>query len=298
MKISLWKVFNFFLIAISIQATAQEDTTYFYSANNRPADPREAVLKRTIFQSAPKKYKISTFTKQDNQWQIFSTGVIRIRGTNEFLVREYRDGSMEKIYTRMYSETPEGLYDFTEIWNDNMIRTGTSGTRIPLTLEGIEVKYYDNGQKKSESVYRNNQLVSNINWLKNGEKYIDNVFYSVDEYPEYKAGTKMLHKYLSEYIAQSGLSTDNLDGAITIGFVITIAGEIDGVYVAGGIMPGFDEMVAEAVRSIPGKWEPAILNNEKVNCFLTIPINFRREAFIGFDNLELSFSNNIWMLYW
>jgi len=70
------------------------------------------------------------------------------------------------------------------------------------------------------------------------------------------------------------------------------------VYVAGGIMTEFDEVVAEAVRSVPGEWQPAVLDGEQVNCFLTLPVNLRQETPIGFENLELNFSNNTWMLFW
>jgi len=286
------------LTVICLNTLAGEDTTYYYGANNKPTDPGNAMLKRTIVKSSQKKYKIFTYTLQNERWEIFSYTVLKVRNENEYLVREYRDGRMEKMYKRFYSETPQGLYDFSETWNDKLIRTGTSGTRIPLTLEGKEIRYYESGQKKSESVYRNNQLASNSNWLKSGEKYIDNVFYSVDEYPEYKAGTRMLHKYLSEHIGQSGFNTNNLDGTVRIGFVITGTGELEGVYATEGIMPEFDEIVEDAVRSIPGEWKPAVLDKNEVNCFLTIPINFRREAAMGFENLELTFSNNIWMMYW
>jgi hypothetical protein len=292
------EIFYYFLFLFCIQAYAQEDTTCYYGANNKPADSLNAVLMREVTHPAKRKLKITTYTKKGDHWEEFSQLVLKTRSENEFLVREYRDGRMESMYRRFYSATPGGLYEFKETWNDKVIRIGTSSTFIPLTLEGTEVRYYDSGQKRSESEYRNNQLLSNTNWLRNGDKYVDNVFYSVDEYPEYRAGTKMLHKYLSEYITQSGFNTDNLDGTVTIGFVITGAGAIDGVYVAGGIMPEFDELVADAVRTIPGEWKPAILDDKQVNCFLTIPISLRQEVPIGFENLELSFSNYTWMLYW
>lgn len=286
------------LVFLCIHAYTQEESTWYYGANNKPADKQNAVLMREVTHPGKRKTKITTYIKQDDQWMVFSEMVFKARSENEYLVREFRDGRMERMYSRIYSDIPGGSYKFIETWDDKPIRTGHTSTRFPLTLEGKVVSFYDSGMKKSESEYRDNQLLSNTNWLKNGDKYIDNVFYSVDELPEYKAGTRMLHKYLSEYINQSGFSTDNLEGTVTIGFVITETGGIDGVYVAGGIVPEFDELVVEAVGSLPGEWKPAVLDEKPVNCFLTIPINLRQELAIGFENLELSFSNNIWMLYW
>ncbi len=288
----------FYLFIICINAFAAEDSTYYYGVNNTPADPQNAILKIRVIRSSYGKYKTTTHVKQNDHWVSISNKNIKIKNENEFLIREYGKDAKSKKYTRLYSENPDGMYNFTEIRNKKIIRTGTSRTRFPLTLEGKEITFYDNGQKKSESVYRNNQLISNVNWLKDGGKYIDNIFYSVDKYPIYKAGTKLLHKYLSEYINQSGYRIQDVDGNITIGFVITKNGEIEGVYVVNGIISGLDEIVADAVESIPGKWEPAILNNEKVNCFLTIPVNFRQQASARFDYLEFTYSNWTWMMYW
>lgn len=292
------KILIAFLFIICINAFAAEDSTYFYGVNNTPADPQNAILKVKVIRSSSRKYKISTYVKQNDQWVSILNKNIRIKNGNEFLISEYGKNAKSKKYTRLCSENPDGMYDFTEIRNKKVIRTGTSRTSFPLTLEGKEITFYDNRQKKSESVYRNNQLISNVNWLKDGEKYIDNIFYSVDKYPVYKAGTKLLHKYLSEYINQSGYRIQDVDGNVTIGFVITKNGEIEGVYVVNGIISGLDEIVADAVESIPGKWEPAKLNNEKVNCFLTIPVNFRQQASASFDYLEFTYSNWTWMMYW
>jgi len=283
---------------ICIHALAEKDTTYYYGANNKPSDPNNAVLKKRIIQASTNRYKIITDSKQDSIWVFVTKETVRIKGENEFLIREFGKDGMTKIYSRLYSKNLNGLFTFTETWENKILRTGTSQTLIPLSLEGKETKFYDNGQKKSESIYKNNQLISNSNWLKSGEEYIGNIFYSVDHYPEYKPGTKLLHKYLSEYIIQSEYPIENLDGFIITGFVITETGEITGIHVVSSIVPEFDDIVADAFKTIPGDWEPARLGNETVKCYLTMPINFRHQEGVRFEHLEFTYANHTWMMYW
>jgi len=285
--------------AVQAQAQAQDqDTTCYYGVNNSPSGPAEALLKKEVRKASKNRYKVETHIREDGQWRLLSSETVKVRNKHEYLVREYSDGLNTRIYTRQFTLTPEGLYSFVEVWNNKTIRTGISSTRFPLTLQGTERKFHNNGLLKSESLYQDNQLISNRNWLENGDEYLSDVYYLVSSYPQYKPGTKFQHKYLLEYIRQSGYNLQNLDGVITIGFVVTGEGTIDGVYVAGGIMPGFDEIAAEAVRTLPGEWEPATVGNEQVNCFLTIPINFIQAPNTNYEYLDITFSAFTWMIYW
>ena len=159
-------LFSFILIYFSIGSAFPQDTTYYYSANNIPSDPEHAGVKHVMTGSAPDKYKVSLFARTDKHWEPVSNVTVKIRDENEYQVREFRKGRMIKSYTRYYSRTPSGLYEFVEKQHNDTIRTGTSSTRLPLTLEGIETEYYPGGQKKSESVYENNRLISNKSSIK------------------------------------------------------------------------------------------------------------------------------------
>ncbi|MFC2099144.1 sulfatase/phosphatase domain-containing protein, partial [Bacteroidota bacterium] len=83
---------------------------------------------------------------------------------------------------------------------------------LPLHLEGVETRYYEKGHVKSVSIYRNNQLLSNQNWLFNGRRSHDNVFQSVDEAPSYIDGDEKIHEYLRAKIRSVGIPIADLEG--------------------------------------------------------------------------------------
>ena len=63
-------------------------------------------------------------------------------------------------------------------------------------------------------------------------------------------------------------------------------------------MPDFDEIAAEAVRTLPGEWEPAFVGTDRVNCFLTLPINFIQNPNTNYEYLDMTFSASTYMIYW
>jgi len=286
------------LIILTMNSLSAQDTTYYYGVNNLSSGPEGAVLKRDISQTSRNKYKVNIHFKEDGLWKLLFSEKVKIRNENEYLIREYRNGLNTGIYTRKFTETKEGWYAFIDVWETKSLRTGTTSTRFPLTLQDIERKFHKNGEIKSESIYSYNQLISNKNWLENGEEYFENLFYMVSSYPQYKPGTKFLHKYLMEYINQSDFKLENLEGVLNIGFVITDEGAIDGVYVVSSIHPDFDEIALEAVRTLPGEWQPAQVGSKSVNCFLTIPLNFIQSQNTNFEYLDMTFSASTYMLYW
>ena len=168
--------------------------------------------------------------------------------------------------------------------NDVVKRKGLTTARLPLTFEGEVIEYYKNETVKSKSIYKNNQLVSNENWLENGEKYIDNIFYSVDIPPSYDIETDNMLAHVSSKFSQHTLI--DIAGTILIGFVIMENGDLAGARIVDGIQPDLDKIAVEAVQSFPGKWKPAVLNNENVRFFCTMPINFKTaDEFVSFDNI-------------
>ena len=106
-----------------------------------------------------------------------------------------------------------------------------------ITFLGLDVEagepevYYYAGSKKSVSMYDDNQLVWNQNWLKDGEKYLDTIFYSVDTWPEYLNGATELKTHLRDHIVSSQYYKQEMEGTVLLGFVVTEYGDLEGVYI-------------------------------------------------------------------
>ncbi len=140
---------------------------------------------------------------------------------------------------------------------------------------------------KSISEYRNNQLISNQNWLRNGDKYIDSIFYSADREPEYKMGPDFFHKYLLQNLYNSDIDLTQIQDVVEVAWVVMENGEMDGVIALSGRSLQLNQFLVNTIADMPGEWQPAMLNGKAVRYFISVPLNFQQNE-INFQELELS----------
>jgi hypothetical protein len=122
-------------------------------------------------------------------------------------------------------------------------------------------------------------LVSNENWLPNGNKYIDDVFYSVDSVAIFKPGNNVLHQHVLTALKDAKIDVNNVTGSIVVGFVVMEDGTIDGIRLLKGLGPKINEVVYQSIYTLPlrGNWNPAQLNGKTVRYFQVFPVNFKTE---------------------
>ena len=158
---------------------------------------------------------------------------------------------------------------------------------MPLYLEGTVTVYHPNGEIKSISEYHENQLISNENWISDGSKYIDSVFYSVDQEPEYQMGDEFFKAFLINKLAESKLDLTQIEDQVVIGWVVMETGQLAGAIALKGKSRQLNQILVNTVAELPGYWTPAMLNGKPVRYFMSIPLNFmQRNA--NFQDIEFS----------
>ena len=273
--------------ALSLEATGQEGT-YYYGTNSKPLEnPEEAISIQVVKKRSEKKYVVETTRRVDDKWVRAQKEKIRIQGDG-ILKLMIRTGGLfpERIYREMETIGP-GSYLFRETTISSVVRSGTSSAFLPLHLEGSVTEYHPNGEKKSISEYRDNQLVSNQNWLPDGTRYIDSIFYSVDQEPEYQMGDEFFKSFLLKKISDSKLDLSQIEDQVVIGWVVMESGEIDGVVALKGKAPQLNQLLVATIAELPGYWTPAILDGARVRYFMSIPLNFLQRE-INFQEVEFS----------
>lgn len=282
------KTLMLIVLIFCVHSLVNGQMVYFYGVNNKPlTDEENAIIRIQINQIGNDRLEIETFVKWRNEWLKLYIERIKIKTDNEYLVRKFQNGHQTDKFNRFYAWEPDGTYKFVEMHNDVVKRKGTTTSKIPLNFEGEVIEYYSNESVKSKSIYQNNQLVSNENWLQNGEKYIDNVFYSADIPPSYDMEKANLLAHVSNEFSKHKLI--DISGTILVGFVIMENGELTGAHIVEGIQSDLNETAVKALESFPGKWQPALLNNTYVRYYCTMPINFKRaEEFIHFEHMEFT----------
>ena len=84
-------------------------------------------------------------------------------------------------------------------------------------------------------------------------------------------------KILAENVKYPAFERENnISGRVIVQFEVDTSGNIRDIKVIKGVSKNIDQE-AKRVVSLLDKWEPGILNNQKVRMRLTIPINFNLE---------------------
>lgn len=285
MKISTW--FLLFTMSFTINAKGQEGI-YYYGANSKPVVNKEdAITMLFVKKQSEKKFILTTLHYKAQRWERSMKQRIKIKGNTRQRIKYKNNTFFPRSISRKFDELGQGLYKFEESRKATVIRAGTSKGILPLCLEGTVTEFYPNGNIKSSSIYKENQLISNQNWLKDGTKYIDSIFYSVDEAPVFHEDKNFFRTYIMTRLAESKLNLNEFDDEIVIGLVIMETGEIRGVTALEGRSDQMNEFLVSAISLLPGDWTPAKLNGSPVRYFMTIPINLIQNK-QEFQNLEIS----------
>ncbi len=281
-----------FLLLFPLLVIGQENGVITYGVNGVVSPESSPVLKKEVKYRGKKRARVRTYKMMDKKWRLLFTETISMTDPDIYAIRIKGTGFVETV-VRQFEKQSDGLWLFTDSSEGVKKRAGTTTTQIPLTFHGTVTEYFANGNVKSKSVYDNNRLISNENWQEGGEKYIDDVFYSVDREPVFLRGNQLLHQHILQVFKESNYDLSQLEGRMVVGFVVTENGEIDGIRIERGMGRVMNNLAVQAFSTLSGKWQPALLNGEEVRFYQLFPINFIYRS-VDVDMLELRGP----MLYW
>lgn len=109
------------------------------------------------------------------------------------------------------------------------------------------------------------------------EEKSEPVYTEIDNMPEYPGGIEKLLNYLASNIKYpKEAKTVNIEGRVTINFIVETDGSVSNVRVMKGIGGGCDEEAKRVVENMP-KWKPGIQDNKPVRVSYNLPIKFSIE---------------------
>lgn len=253
------------------------DTVIYIGINGKITTSDQAIYKYQTSTSR-KSTTVITYLKSHDDWKKINSEQYKIKNDSTYEIKATGEGVPGNVL-RTYKKQPEGLWMFREKVKGNIIREGYTKSLIPILLHGEVNEYYMNGNIKSKSVYKDNELVSNKNWLPDGNKYIDNVFYSVDSVAIFIPGDKVLHQHVLDALKEEKIDLNNTIGSIVVGFVVLENGTIDGIRILKGLDQKVNKVIYQSINTLPllGNWIPAQLNGKTVRYFQVFPVNFKAE---------------------
>jgi periplasmic protein TonB len=100
------------------------------------------------------------------------------------------------------------------------------------------------------------------------------VFFIVEDMPEFPGGDLALRKYLASQIKYPVIAQENgIQGKVYVTFVVGKDGNVSNARIARGVDPSLDKEALRVVNSLP-KWKPGMQRGKPVNVSYTVPINF------------------------
>lgn len=297
--IRLKPVMNKYIFLLSIfqiyfHSLAGQDTVCYFGNDFRDVSTiEEAKYKKSIYYRNSKVTRLKSFVKKENSWKAYKSELIRNSGNNCFTIKGTESSLFPKKTERCYASMDSGLYIFKDYSKGKLIREGTTSRLLPLQLQDTVNIYYAEGSIKSIARYKNNKLIGNQNWLKNGSGYVDNIFYHVDATPEHSNGPLFFKHYILDGIRKAGIDLTQISDMVVLGWVIMENGETEGIHRISGVFRELNNTLIQLVKDLPGEWIPASLNGKPVNYYMEIPFNFRNRD-ESFETLEISSGFVIW----
>jgi TonB family protein len=102
----------------------------------------------------------------------------------------------------------------------------------------------------------------------------EQIFFIVEEMPEFPGGEQALRKFIANNIEYPVSAQENgIQGKVYVTFVVDKNGDVANARIARGVDPALDREALRVVNSLP-KWIPGKQRGQNVNVSYTVPINF------------------------
>ena len=148
----------------------------------------------------------------------------------------------------------------------------------PPTLEDIKDAVIGQAtQAGTSTTAAATPVVSDSKGSGTGVEAVDNGVYDpngVDKYPEFEGGMAAWAKYIKKNLHYPEAAMEReIQGRVTVSFVVEKDGSISDVTILRGIGGGCDEEAMRVIKKSP-KWKAGMQQNNKVRVRYTMPISF------------------------
>lgn len=100
------------------------------------------------------------------------------------------------------------------------------------------------------------------------------VFFIVEDMPEFPGGELALRKFIANAIKYPVIAQENgIQGKVYVNFVVDKDGSVINARIARGVDPSLDKEALRVVNNLP-KWKPGKQRGKPVKVSYTVPINF------------------------
>ncbi len=264
-----------FIIGLST-AYSQTDTIIYYASTGEITCSTYADSYINV-RCNNKKIILTEFVKnQYDKWERIDRKVIKVRSDTLYTYKSdfyaVNDYNPKDVHVKWVKDTIFYVKEYN--YENDLIHEGYYRMIFPKIRHGLTIDYYNNGVKRAESMYMNNQVLWSEKWLLNGEKGIDHVYSVVDEEPAYKG--KSIREFRNSIMHELKLYFDDkgINGTVIIEFVIMEDGSLYEVQILQSSSIDLADHVIRVIMATDGHWTPGKINGISVRFIKQFLINF------------------------
>lgn len=241
-------ILSFFACAVaSIQA---QDTLYLNELNDQVYSIQEAT-----------KVLVREISNENGSEAIERTYLLSGALIKESMVIKTLNFNKEEIWEKDSLETR--WYETGELFMQINFKDGI--------LNGKEITFWENGNRKRESNYRNGRLLNGKCWDRDGNEV---QYFPHETEAEYPGGENAMIFFLSSNLKYPPQARNRREqGIVFVTFVIDEGGKVVNPEILKGVSTDLDREAIRVVKRMP-KWTPATKDGQNVRSRLNMPIKF------------------------
>jgi protein TonB len=163
--------------------------------------------------------------------------------------------------------TPPVIKPDEEVAVEDEIKTQDELNETKVAISVADVKGTDEENGLDVAELNENQEIAQ-------EPAAEEVFFVVEQMPEFPGGEAALRSYIAKNIKYPATAQEmGIQGKVYVTFIVDKTGTVTNVSIARGIDPALDKEALRVINSLP-KWTPGKQRGSAVSVSYTVPINF------------------------
>lgn len=163
--------------------------------------------------------------------------------------------------------TPPVIKPDEEVATEDEVKTQEELNETQVTISVADIKGTDEENGIDIAELNQNQQIAQ-------EPAEEEVFFIVEQMPEFPGGEVALRKWIAEHLKYPAIASEmGIQGKVYVTFVVDKLGNVTKATIARGVDGALDKEALRVVNSLP-KWTPGKQRGNPVNVSFTVPINF------------------------
>jgi TonB family C-terminal domain len=250
-----------------------QDTLFFDGTGKKVKSLDLATTYKTLQPNPYDVYRLTeiTYLKSGNIKMVEPQLIEFKKNTDSLLIRAFESRKVNIFDAYVAKSINKKMDGVCKAWYENG-QLKTEAVYKAGKYNGYYYSYWENGQYKRRDTYADNKLIEGKCYNNEGK---ETKYFPMEIMPEFPGGTQAMMTFLSSNIRYPvSMMEKGIQGMEIVQFVVAKTGELTDIKILRGLHPDGDKESIRVVSIMP-HWKPGMQDGEFVPVKFTLPIRFR-----------------------